>query len=52
MRKPISFFKKIIYRYIIGLQFRCGDCYMVTNETETHNNHITDIYEKMINIKI
>lgn len=36
---------------IIGLQFRCGDCYMVTNKTETHNNHITDIYEKMINIK-
>ena len=36
---------------IIGLQFRCGDRYMVTNKNETHNNHITDIYEKMINIK-
>jgi hypothetical protein len=36
---------------IVGLQFRCGDCYMVTNKKEKHDNKIKDIYEKMINIK-
>tara|TARA_Y100000992_G_C21248063_1_gene484398 strand:- start:484 stop:1392 length:909 start_codon:yes stop_codon:yes gene_type:complete len=38
---------------IIGIQVRCGDCYMITNKNDKykHNNNIKDIYDKMINIK-
>ena len=37
---------------IVGIQIRCGDCYMITNRNERHktNNH-ENVGEKLVNIR-
>lgn len=34
---------------IVGIQIRCGDCYMVTNKNETHTLNIEHIIDKLLN---